>query len=212
MTIDDWASDLLAIANELELDKIVLWSASTGALVNTRFAALAPERVRALIMYPEVTFALENRMRLRFYGEVVRHFGWKGLGAIFALFLPDAIQGTPSAAEFVAWETRIMEEYFTLESFQRAIETVSEADVLASIHRLENHPILLLAGDSGLLGADGEAFKSRAAAIKKLAPRTTVKVIAESGGTYSMLEQPDASVAAIVEFLKDADEPGGVRR
>lgn len=202
MSIDDWASDLRAVLDEVGAEQVILWSASTGALVNTRFAALAPERVRALIMYPEVTFGPENRRRLRFYADVVRHFGWEGLSAIFALFLPEHVRATPKAAEFASWEANIMEKYFDLESFERAVDTVASADVLASIALLKDHPILLLAGDSGALGAGGESFKRRADAVKALAPKTQVKVIPRTGGTYSMLEEPDACVAVVTDFLE----------
>jgi hypothetical protein len=95
-----------------------------------------------------------------------------------------------------------MEKYFDLDSFERAVDTVASADVLASIALLEDHPILLLAGDSGALGAGGESFKRRADAVKALAPKTQVRVIPKTGGTYSMLEQPDACVGAVTEFLE----------
>ena len=62
-------------------------------------------------------------------------------------------------------------------------------------------PTLVLMGDSGHLGYGEAGNRALAEEFIALAPNASLKLIADGGGTYCMIETPEATAAAVVEFI-----------
>ena len=62
-------------------------------------------------------------------------------------------------------------------------------------------PTLLLMGESGHLGYGEDGNRNLANEFLALAPHASLKLIAEGGGTYCMIEEPQTTAQAIIDFI-----------
>jgi len=202
ISVDTWTQDLRTILDAARITNAYFWATSVGSLVQTRFAGLHPERVKALVMYPQVKVELERRRRYLLYADVLEVLGWEGLARVFSLALSEDRLNTAEGMAFIAWERAVLERNLSAESFYNIIQAVAYADVSASLSKIKHIPLLLLAGDSGPLGLNEPITKARVELIRDAVPDAVLRAVDGTGGTYCMLEKPRETAAAVIEFIR----------
>ncbi len=73
-------------------------------------------------------------------------------------------------------------------------------DVSADLQQIEV-PVLALLGATGRMGAERSGTARALDELRSLVPRAEVAIVPGGGGTYCMLEQPDATLDALLAFL-----------
>jgi len=202
-SVSAWVRDLTALWDTLELQQAFLWGTSTGSLVSIRFAAQAPSRVAALITYPAHRTPLQARPTYALFADVLETFGWAGFARLVSwLGLSEQTLSSPAGIAFSEWETQALARNLTVEAVRPICEAISVADLTGDLERITDVPVLLLGGDSGQLGFDAPAVRVLLDEFLRAVPGAQVAKIAGTGGTYCVLEDPQESTRAAIEFIR----------
>lgn len=186
-------SDLTAILDELEVERTLVWATATGSYTGIKFAAEFPDRVAALVTYPQFR-PTEGMWRIwRVLDKVFDEFPWDEASRyICKLF------GSPASIEdwlIDRFRANIdAAGYRAMHPGQLALDLTEE---LASIAC----PILFLLGDSGPMGA-GSAYAAGLERALELQPEAEVGFVPGATGTYCMLEAPESTLAVVLPFLQ----------
>ena len=92
-----------------------------------------------------------------------------------------------------------------METLGATMAILSSNDLSADLDKLKV-PTLLLLGESGNLGYANPGNRALADEFLRLVPHAMLKVIPRSGGTYCMVEAPEATAAAVLEFAATLGE------
>jgi pimeloyl-ACP methyl ester carboxylesterase len=199
---DDLSADLLALLDELELDRAVLAGGSMGAHTILRLALDAPERVAGLVVitpaYDPVAFEDEARLeRYDALSEGMRRDGVEGYLAAYDVGrLPAAWQ--ESVATFVRQSIARHEHP---EAVADALRTVPRSKPFQDLHALEQIecPAVVVASrdeaDPGHPLALGEAYA-------ELLPRS--RFVVEEEGKSPLAWQGGRLSKVIAELAKEA--------
>jgi proline iminopeptidase len=173
--IDDYATDLAAIQDELGIERWTLFGHSFGGLVAATFAARHPDRVGRLVLDATPDRMDDGRAP---HGGIAGYFvRWDAEAQRYA----EQIMGSlyePAATWFQENE---------LTGFELG-------PVLGSI----SAPTLVITGDQ-----DWAVGPARAAAMADAIPHARLSVIADAGH-FAWLEQPVAYAASVLSFLGDS--------
>lgn len=200
-SVEAWTDDLRAVLDELGLERPALWGTSTGSLVSIHFAARHPERVRALVTYPVHKTDIGLRKAFEVFVDVFEAFGWEAFARIVSwIGLAETRLNTPEGIEFTQWEAGALARNLNPEAVRRVCEAVADCDLSWDLPRLRC-PVLLLGGVSGPLGLDAPGIRAQLDAFRVAVPGAEVASIPDAGGTYCVLEEPERTAAAAVEWL-----------
>jgi len=198
--LDTWVDDLEKILGHLRVETAVLWGTSTGSLITIRYAARYPSRVHAVITYPMFKIdpgfknAFESITRI---GEI---FGYEALAALTSwMGVASENLFQPKWTAIAKWESEKFRKNFSLGTLAATLAIVSASDLSADLDRIKV-PTLLLLGESGTLGYASAGNRALADEFSRRVPHALLKVIPGSGGTYCMVEAPEATAAAVIEF------------
>jgi pimeloyl-ACP methyl ester carboxylesterase len=202
---DAWVDDLDAVLAHLGIKKAVLWGTSTGSPLSIRYAARFPQRVKALITYPMYKADVGFRKAFDGFTMVGETFGYEALAALTSwIGVASENLFTARHGELARWEAETFKRNFSIESLGAIMDIVAANDFGADVAKLKM-PTLLLMGQSGVLGYDNPGNKALADDFMRRAPQTKLALIPRGGGTYCMIEQPEATAKAAVEFIRSLD-------
>jgi pimeloyl-ACP methyl ester carboxylesterase len=186
-------SDLAAILDHLEVERTLLWATATGSYTAIKFAAEFPDRVAALVTYPQFR-PTEGMWRIwRVLDKVFDEFPWDEASRyICKLF------GSPAKIE--EWLVERFVENIDAAGY-RAMHPSQLAEDLTNELASLSCPILFLLGDTGPMGA-GSAYAAGLQRAMELQPGAEIAFVAGATGTYCMLEAPESTLEVVVPFLQ----------
>ena len=186
---DDIAHIYLELMDRLQLDKPALIGGSIGGWISAEIATKAPERLSRLVLIGAVGIKV---------------------GPADRLDIPDMFALPPAKLAAMLWHDPAKHRVdFAKLGDEQLLAAVRARETLALLawepymhnpklrHRLHriSTPTLLMRGESdGLVSADYTA------AYARLIPGASVKTIA-AAGHVPHIEQPEASAAAVIEFM-----------
>lgn len=198
---ETWVDDLEIILAALDIDSAVLWGTSTGSPISIRYAAKYARRVRGLITYP--MFKADAGFRQAFDGfrMIGETFGYDALACLTSwIGCAESNVFNARQGEIARWEAACFEENFSLSTLAETMRIVATNDFTSDVARVQC-PTMVLMGDSGHLGYGEAGNRALADEFVRLAPQAKLELIADGGGTYCMIEQPEASAAAVTRFI-----------
>lgn len=199
---DTWVDDLEKILAHLGLERVVLWGTSTGSPITIRYAARYPARVRAVITYPMYKADVGFRQAFDGFTKVGETFGYEALAALTSwIGVASENLFTARWAELARWEADMFRKNFSIESLGATMAIVAGNDFTSELAKL-SMPTLLLMGKSGNLGHDSPGNAALAREFLAHVPHAELELIARGGGTYCMIEEPDATAAAVLRFVE----------
>jgi pimeloyl-ACP methyl ester carboxylesterase len=104
--------------------------------------------------------------------------------------------------EVARWEAECFEQNFSLSTLGETMRIVATNDLTSDVARIKC-PTLVLMGDSGHLGYGEAGNRALADEFIELAANASLKLIPDGGGTYCMIETPETTAAAVVEFINN---------
>jgi pimeloyl-ACP methyl ester carboxylesterase len=201
-TQDTWVDDLEKVLAHLDVRNAVLWGTSTGSPITVRYAARYPARVRAVITYP--MFKADPGFRSAFDGftKIGETFGYEALAALTS-WIGVARENlfTAKWGELARWEAETFRKNFSIESLGATMAIVAGNDFSADLGKLKM-PTLVLMGESGNLGYEAPGNRALAEEFLGRVPHATLTRIPRGGGTYCMIEEPEATARAVLEFVR----------
>jgi pimeloyl-ACP methyl ester carboxylesterase len=201
-TQDTWVDDLEAVLAHLDARDVVLWGTSTGSPITVRYASRHPARVRAVITYP--MFKADPGFRNAFDGftKIGETFGYEALAALTS-WIGVARENlfTGRWAELAKWEAETFRRNFGIESLGATMAIVAGNDFTADLARIRV-PTLVLMGESGNLGYEMPGNRALAEEFLRHVPQATLERIPRGGGTYCMIEEPEATAAAVLRWIR----------
>jgi pimeloyl-ACP methyl ester carboxylesterase len=201
-SIELWTEDLHAVLDAAGINSAYLWSTSTGSLIGIHFTARYPERVRALITYPYFKTDLELRRVYQCYQHIFDVFGWDGITRILSwIGLPEERLNSEEGTAFAKWERECLERSLNPGSFNKMCQAYEYVDLTSDLPRLRSVPVLLLAGRDGPLGLGIPMIQRLASQFLEAVSSAKTHVIEGSGGTYCMLEKPEETAQAVINYL-----------
>jgi len=198
--LDTRVEDLEKILSHLAVKEAILWGTSTGSPLTIRYAACYPARVRAVITYP--MFKADAAFRTAFDGftKIGETFGYEALAALTSwIGVASENLFQPKWAKIAKWESEKFRKNFSLESLGATMEIVSSNDLSRDLAKIKV-PTLLLMGESGNLGYAASGNHALADEFLRRVPHAQLKLIPRASGTYCMLEAPEATTKAVIEF------------
>lgn len=201
-SVERWTDDLRAVLDALGIERCALWGTSTGAFVSIHFAARYPERVSALVTYPQHKTPLGFRKAYDLFVDVFETFGWDAFIRIVTwIGLPEERLDSEEGLAFARWERAAIEARVSPEAMRQVCAAARDCDLTSDLARLAGIPILTVAGDSGPLGVESPGIKELASEFATLAPHAETYVVKGTGGTYCVLERPEESARAVLDWL-----------
>lgn len=200
-TVDRWADDLELVLADAGLPDVVLWGTSTGSSISARYAGRHPERVRALVMHPFIRSDGGGRRVFDGFEAVARSFGYEAL-ALTSAWIGCAGEHDlqPAMLDLARFEIGSFKANFGLDDLPAILGAFDGVDVSDDLRRT-TVPVLALLGATGRMGAERSGTARAVAELQSLVPHAEVAVIPAGGGTYCMIEQPEATLAALEAFL-----------
>jgi pimeloyl-ACP methyl ester carboxylesterase len=201
-TQDTWVDDLEKVLAHLDARDVVLWGTSTGSPITVRYAARHPARARAVITYP--MFKADPGFRSAFDGftKIGETFGYEALAALTS-WIGVARENlfTAKWGELAQWEAETFPKNFSIESLGATMAIVAGNDFSSDLGKIRV-PTLVLMGESGNLGYEAPGNKALADEFLRRVPHAQLVRIPRGGGTYCMIEEPDATANAVLEFVR----------
>lgn len=201
-TQDTWVDDLEKVLAHLDAKDVVLWGTSTGSPITVRYASRWPARVKGVITYP--MFKADPGFRNAFDGftKIGETFGYEALAALTS-WIGVARENlfTAKWGELAKWEAEMFRKNFSIESLGATMAIVAGNDFTADLGRIRV-PTLVLMGESGNLGYEAPGNRALAEEFLRHVPHATLERIPRGGGTYCMIEEPEATANAVLRWVR----------
>ncbi len=201
-TMDVLAQDVLALADALGLQKFVLGGHSMGGYVAFRVVVRAPDRLEGLVLVGTRAEgdSEEAKARRRAAIERIQREGKSGfLDEFLAGLLSDrARRDRPQIVEQLRTVTHAVPEHVLVRCLEGMRERPDSREVLARVAV----PTLVVVG-----AADRVTPPETARAMAEALPRARL-VIVPDVGHLPMLEAPEATAAAVRDFLLELRAAG----
>lgn len=189
------ADDVLAILDHIGLDKVHIWAGACSH-IGVRFAARYPERTASLIFFPWFRPMAEVGPIFDAGIKLCDGFGkmdyWAGI-----------IATTFTDPEFnklmLEWEVPKIVGNMSCDAFKIHWGGMRECDLTDEIPKIKA-PVLLLMGTEGVAGV--ETMMREIAYVEQSIKVVEKKYIEGSGGTYCMIDSPEKTSEAILDWLK----------
>jgi pimeloyl-ACP methyl ester carboxylesterase len=200
ITIDHLAQDLRRVLAALGIERAAFWGASTGAALSIRYAALFPDAVERMVLFP--TWRIPPYDAQGVYAKIAERSGVEGIiwMAYWVATSEEAIQ-SGEVVRMALEEMEVARRNTPPDVAQRVSRVLSDIDLTGDVAKLRM-PVLLLVGGSGRNGASAPHVARAITDFRELAPGAELAVIPRAGGTLPMLEQPEATVEALLRFLR----------
>jgi len=201
-TQDTWVDDLEKVLAHLDVRDVVLWGTSTGSPISVRYATRFPARVKALITYPMFKADVGFRSAFDGFTKIGETFGYEALAALTSwIGVAEENLFTAEWARLAKWEAEMFRRNFSLESLGATMAIVASNDFTADLKKIKV-PTCVLMGESGNLGYRAPGNRALADEFLNHVPHAELALIARGGGTYCMIEQPEATAAAVEKFVR----------
>lgn len=199
-TMDRWVDDLAVILDHLGHERVHMWATSTGSMLAIRFAARYPERVQSLVTFPMFAAGPPARQKAATYLALAENFGYQAL-ARFTQWIGCGEKYVYGAKgdEIAKFEAEVFARNFSISAINKIMDVYFNCDLSADVAKLRM-PVMLYLGASGNNGAD--ALKPAVDGFLKLCPKAQLKIVPELGGTYLMVEEPEAAAPAVIEWVE----------
>ncbi len=197
--VEDYASDVMGLIDQLKLRNIVLWGNSTGGRVAQVIAGLHPELVSAVIsedVGPERPAAISNRRANRMAQEVN---GWASVNELLAQLQTDyPLTSEPVLRNFAQHGSKRRADNRVVWKRDPAIlNGFVPTELWASVSKVKA-PITYILG-----GASTIVPKETQEQLKQTLP--LVEIVEMPGlGHYPSDERPDEFIAIVDKFLTAA--------
>jgi pimeloyl-ACP methyl ester carboxylesterase len=199
-TFERWVDDLKVILDHLKVKRCHLWGTSTGSKLSIRFASRFPALAASLITYP--SFRGGGRAPNDPFIALGARFGYEALGRMYQWYgCAEENKWNARGNEIAQFEAASFARNFSLGNFAETLDIFGRADLTADIGRLKL-PVLLLLGESGTLGSARPGLQTTIKEFQGLCPQAELKTVPKAGGTYCVIEDPAATAAAAMEFLR----------
>ncbi|MDX2143400.1 MAG: alpha/beta hydrolase [Rhodospirillaceae bacterium] len=199
-TFERWVDDLKVVLDHLKVKRCHLWGTSTGAKLSIRFASRFPKMAQSLITYP--SFRGGGRAPNDPFIALGARFGYEALGRMYQWYgCAEENKWNMRGNEIAQFEAASFSRNFSLANFAETLDIFGRADLTADLGRMKL-PMLLLLGESGTLGSARPNMQNTIAEVRKLCPQAELKTIPKAGGTYCVIEEPQATADAALEFLQ----------
>ncbi len=193
VSVDLWVSDLLAILNQLKIEKAVVCGVSMGGVQAMAFALKHPERVRALILAD--TFAKIDPHsvddKIKFTAGIAKE---QGMDRYADTYLNNTLSETVSARE-IRDALRQAIAGMTVEAYTASAETCFRSDVEDQLGMIAV-PTLVLIGE--------EDVKTPIDLSRKIAakiPNAELHIVAR-GRHLSNVDEPESFNQLLFTFLQ----------
>ncbi|MBM3514938.1 MAG: alpha/beta hydrolase [Alphaproteobacteria bacterium] len=201
-TLERWVDDLKLILDHLKIDRPSLWATSTGARIGIRYAARFPDRVAKLLTYPTFKLARTGAGNRDLFADIGETYGYEALGRMFQwLGAAEHHVFSERGNRMAQFEAGCFAQNFSIPTMRLILATFSSTDLSSDVARLKC-PAALLVGASGRLGAKATATAESISDFQRLKPGTPLITVENGGGTYCMIEEPYATAAAAIGWLK----------
>ncbi len=202
--LDDWVDDMETVRGHLGHDRIHLWGTSTGAYLSIRYAARFPEHCERLITYPSFKAGPSAHEVFETFRMVGETLGYEALAKVTQwIGAAEHHVYSQEGHDFVQWERDCFARNFDMNRFGDILDVFVGLDLTGDVKALQM-PILLLMGGSGIMGASGSRIAEAAESFRALAPQAETAIIPDGGGTYCMIEEPEATAPVVMDFLTRA--------
>lgn len=200
-TLDRWVDDLELVRRELGLEKVHLWGTSTGSFITTRYAARYADHVYSVITFPLISSNVAFRTAFDGFLFVGEKFGYDALARL-TQWIGCAEENVFSgmANEMAMFEAESFKRNFSIESLAKTLELFGHCDLRADVEKL-TMPTMLLMGNSGHLGASTPGTAELADVFREKCRNLSECLIENGGGTYCMIEQPEETAKAVVDWV-----------
>ena len=202
-TLDRWVDDLECILNALGIDQVNVWGTSTGSPITIRYTAKYQHRVKSMITYPMFKADPPFRRAFQIFQDIGEGFGHEGL-ARFTSWIGSATHNQFSEAgnKLAKLEGEVFKANFSIESLAKTLETFAHIDLSSELEKI-TVPVLVLLGNSGLLGGDMPSVTQLVQEFKSHCKHARVATVKDGGGTYCMYEKPRETAEEVKKFLKN---------
>lgn len=195
VTMDDFAADVVAVLDALEIDQAVIGGLSMGGYVTLAAFRAAPDRFTGVILAdtrPQAD-SDEGREGRRKMLALVRD---GGPAAVVEQMLPKLLGETSHRDRpAIGREVRRIAEANSTEAVASAIEAMmGRPDSTALLGRM-SRPTLVLVGDEDTITPPSDADE-----MQRLLPRSRL-VILPGAGHLSCMETPEAFASALADFM-----------
>ncbi|MEV6192956.1 alpha/beta fold hydrolase [Streptomyces sp. NPDC051920] len=193
--LSDFADDLVALLDHLDIDSAVVGGVSMGGQIAMEMQRAQPHRVRALVLSDTSAPAetdegkvFRNRLADRLLAEGMNGYADEVIGKMLADY---NVTAQPDVAEHVLGMMRATDPRGAAAALRGRAERPDYRDTLAAVRT----PVLIVVGADDVYTpvADAEA-------IHRLVPHAVLAVV-EGAGHLPGAEQPDRFNTALLDFL-----------
>ena len=205
-TLDDWVDDMAAVLAHLKMDKVFMLGLSYGGLFCIRAATRWPKLVRAMIVSPNSGSTAGprlSRMQDVILG-LVETIGFDGFAVLVQLIdSADQNQMRGDCGGQARYIAEALKANLTLGALAKIMDVFNQVDLHEDVAKVLV-PIGVLVGDSGRGAASKAPMAQVIEAFVALCRNAEVLRIPNAGGTFTVVEKPEETAAAIHAFLGKA--------
>jgi pimeloyl-ACP methyl ester carboxylesterase len=192
----DQAADLLAIMDDAGIEKAHIWGCACSH-IGVRFAADYPDRTASLILFP--WYSPKKTIKHVFDAGVELSYAFDSL-EFWSKIIVDRFSSPNMTPELREWESSKLCENLEPEAFRILWSGMKVSDRSCDLPNIKA-PTLLLMGDVGVAGNEANQHAIQAVKSAISAPVET-KYINGSGGTFYMIERPEETADALIEWMQ----------
>ncbi len=189
------AADVLAIMDELGIKKAHIYAGACSH-IGVRFAAKYPDRTASLIFFP---WFRPQQATSEVFDAGMRLCDGLGTMKFWADIIATAFTDPAHQKLMMEWEAPMIVKNLSCEAFKIHWGAMKHCDLTDEIPKIKS-PTLMLMGTAGVLG--NEATQSEIRYVEKCIPGVEKVLIEGSGGTYSMIDNPEKHCEALIDWLK----------
>jgi pimeloyl-ACP methyl ester carboxylesterase len=200
------AADALSLLAHLGIDRAHVFGLSLGGMVACRLVARAPERVAGLVLAATALRGRDlSRRGLRravsMAGCMLRPSAQEVEACLLHRVLSSRFR-REHPDETAALEAAVRSEPASRAGLLRLVTAAALHDASSELPRVCHRTLLLWGGEDGLLDKDAQAALQAA-----LASARAQRVVLPAAGHDLSLEQPAATAAEVLRFLRGCDRP-----
>jgi pimeloyl-ACP methyl ester carboxylesterase len=204
---DRWVEDLEVVLASIGVGEAspaaLLWGTSTGSPITLAYAARYPERVQGVAVHPFLAGAAGRRV-MDGFRAVGEGFGYEALALLTAwIGCAGEVAMEPGMLELARFEAAVFRRKIDLSRLGEILDELVAVDVTDAVSTLADRemPMLVLIGQSGRMGIDTKGAARAVEQFQALVPAAELSVIPAGGGTYCMIEQPEKSARALIDWV-----------